>query len=111
MLKRALSVSKQADEFLSMVVAAGSIPGERPSCFVSRVSRTLFELVFVRIPTGIFAEPPTYEGVDPHFEGYSRYKFCIGNVAGTYASTPEHVIVLELRLAPQQLMARLEAAA
>jgi hypothetical protein len=96
--KRALSLTKQADEFLLLVIAAGSIRGQWPTRFISALTLDAYEAVFKHIPEGTLPEDPTYQDVDPDFEGYSRYTFSHGRLTGVYASSPKHVVILELRI-------------
>jgi hypothetical protein len=99
MAKRTLSVSDQANNFLILVEEVGShLPGRR-SHFVSQLSRDIFEALFCLLPEGKLTVDPEYLGVDADFSGFSRYAFTHGRVRGVYASSPDHVIVLELRIA------------
>lgn len=94
---RSLSVTNQVNDFLTLVDAAGSVRGQRASHFVSQLAKDTYDAAFYYVPSGkltIIA----YEGIDPHFEGYSRYRFEHGLVQGLYASSPDHVILLELRI-------------
>ena len=95
---RALSLTQEAENFLMLLVAAGSIPGERPSRFVSVLTQDAYNAVFKHIPEGTLPGDPSYQGPDPHFERYSRYSFIVGELAGTYTCSPDHVIILDLRI-------------
>ena|SRR5581483_1040692 len=101
MAKRALSVSNKANHFLCLVDAAGSIKGQKPPRFISLLAKDVYEVLFDLLPEGRLSENPVYQGRDPDFPGYSRYDFNHRSIAGTYASTAEHVILLDLRLAPR----------
>jgi hypothetical protein len=95
---RDLSLSEQAYGFLILVDAAGSIPRQSPSRFVSLLAKDVYDVVFDYIPSGRLLENPVYQGLDPDFPGYSRYVFSHGRVRGAYSSTASHVILLELRI-------------
>ena len=99
MQKRALSVTEQVNSFLTFVDAVGAQPRARASRFVSGLAKDIFEAVFELIPAGTLSPDPAFAGLDPDFLGFSRYTFRYGRIEGLYASSPDHVILLNLHIA------------